>query len=101
MSTPSLTPETSSDREQALVLRKKVALATALFKDDGLSLTRAAKVAGTSLPEFMQHLSRSHIPVIQSSVDDVKKDVETLEAWLALPSAQRVRPRSNRRGNAQ
>jgi predicted HTH domain antitoxin len=61
----------------------RVALATALFKDGSLSLARAAKVADTPLPDFMQHLSRSGIPVIQGSAKEVRKDVETLEAWLA------------------
>ncbi len=61
----------------------RVALATALFKDGSLSLARAAKVADTPLVDFMQHLSRSGIPVIQGSAKEVKKDVETLEAWLA------------------
>ena len=59
------------------------ALAAALFKDGSLSLARAAKLAATPLPEFMQHLSRSGIAVIQGSAKEVRKDVETLEAWLA------------------
>jgi predicted HTH domain antitoxin len=63
----------------------RVALATALFKDGSLSLARAARVADMPLPDFMRHLSRSGIPVIQGSAQDVKKDVETLEAWLASP----------------
>ena len=36
------------------------------------------------VPDFMRHLSRSGISVIQGSAKEVKKDVETLEAWLAL-----------------
>lgn len=63
----------------------RVALAAALFKDGSLALARAAKVADMPLPEFMRHLSRSGIPVIQGSAKEVKKDVETLEAWLASP----------------
>ena len=59
------------------------ALATALFKDGSLSLARAAKLAEAPLPDFMQHLSRSGIAVIHGSAKEVKKDVETLEAWLA------------------
>jgi predicted HTH domain antitoxin len=61
----------------------RLALATALFKDGSLSLARAAKVADMPLPDFMQHLSRSGIPVIQGGANEVKRDVETLEAWLA------------------
>lgn len=58
------------------------ALATALFKDGSLSLARSARLADMPLPDFMQHLSRLGIPVIQGSAQEVRKDVETLEAWL-------------------
>lgn len=61
----------------------RLALATALFKDGSLSLARAAKLAEATLPDFMQHLSRSGIAVIQGGAKDLKKDVETLETWLA------------------
>jgi predicted HTH domain antitoxin len=61
----------------------KLAMAAALFKDGSLPLARAAKLADMPLPEFMQHLSRLGIPVVQGSAKEVKKDVETLEAWLA------------------
>ena len=61
----------------------RLALAAALFKDGSLSLARAAKLAEAPLPDFMQHLSRLGIAVIQGSAKEVKKDVETLEAWLA------------------
>ena len=60
----------------------KLALATALFRDGSLSLARAAKLADVPLPDFMQHLSRLGIPVIQGTGQEVRKDVETLEAWL-------------------
>lgn len=63
----------------------RLAMAAALYKDGSLPLTRAAKLADTPLPEFMQHLSRSGIAVLHGSAKEVKKDVETLEAWLASP----------------
>ena len=59
-----------------------IALATALFRDGGLSLARAAKVAGVSIVDFMQHLSRLGISVVQGTAEDAQKDLETLEAWL-------------------
>jgi predicted HTH domain antitoxin len=59
-----------------------VALATALFRDGGLSLARAAKVAGMPIVDFMQHLSRLGIAVVQGTVGDAEKDLETLETWL-------------------
>ena len=61
----------------------RLALAHALFKDGGLSLARAAKLAQLPLAAFMQHLSRLGTPVVKGSAKDVKADVETLEAWLA------------------
>ncbi len=60
----------------------RIALATALFRDGSLSLARAAKLAEMPLPDFMRQLSRLGIPVIQGSAQDVRKDMETLEAWL-------------------
>lgn len=59
------------------------ALATALFRDGSLSLARAAKVAEMSLVDFMQHLSRLGIPVVQGTAEEAVKDIETLETWLA------------------
>lgn len=59
-----------------------VALATALFRDGSLSLARAAKVAGMPLVEFMQHLSRLGIAIVQGTEEDAGKDMETLEVWL-------------------
>lgn len=58
------------------------ALATALFRDGGLSLARAARVAEMSLVDFMQHLSRVGIPIVQGSAEEAEKDIETLAAWL-------------------
>lgn len=59
-----------------------VALATALFRDGGLSLARAAKLAGMPLVDFMQHLSRMGIAVVQGTSQEAKEDIETLETWL-------------------
>jgi len=60
----------------------RLALAAALFKNGGWPLARAAKLAQTPLPEFMQYLSRSGIAAIQGDADEVTRDVNTLESWL-------------------
>lgn len=65
----------------------RVALATALYKDETLSLGKAAKLAGMVLVEFMQHVSRQGIPVIRGDGGTVKKDVRNIEAWLAESSS--------------
>lgn len=58
------------------------ALATALFRDGSLSLARAARVAELSLVDFMQHLSRIGIPIVQGTAEEVEKEIETLDTWL-------------------
>ena len=58
------------------------ALATALFRDGELSLARSAKLAEISLAEFIAHVSRLGIPVINQSAEEVKADLDTLEQWL-------------------
>ena len=64
----------------------RAALATALFKEESLSLGRAAKFAGMAIAEFMQHVSRLGIPIVRGTKESVRKDVKTLEAWLKKPS---------------
>jgi predicted HTH domain antitoxin len=58
------------------------ALATALFKDGDLSLARSAKLADTPLSDFIAHVSRLGIPVINQTADEVREDMDTLEQWL-------------------
>lgn len=59
------------------------ALATALFRDGHLSLARAARLAGMSFSEFVSHLSRLGIPVINLESKAAEADMDTLEEWLA------------------
>ena len=58
------------------------ALATALFKDGDLSLARSAKLANMPLADFIAHVSRLGIPVIDQTADEVREDMDTLEQWL-------------------
>lgn len=69
---------------QALPSRGLVSLASfsALFQEGRVSLARAAKLAELSLVDFMQHLSRQGIPVVQGVADEAEQDMETLETWL-------------------
>jgi predicted HTH domain antitoxin len=60
------------------------ALATALFRDGHLSLARASRLAELPLGQFVSHLSRLGIPVVNGSAHDANQDMETLEQWLAL-----------------
>ena len=58
------------------------ALATALFKDGELSLARSARLADMPLANFIAHVSRLGIPVINQTAEEVQKDMDTLEQWL-------------------
>ena len=59
------------------------ALATALFRDGALSLARAASLAGMPLGEFVRHVSRLGIAVVQLDADETRRDLDTLDEWLA------------------
>lgn len=61
----------------------RIALATALFRDGGLSLARGARMAQLSLAAFIAHLSRLGIPVVDMNEDETRRDIETLDQWLA------------------
>ncbi|ESQ15646.1 MAG: type II toxin-antitoxin system Phd/YefM family antitoxin [Thiohalocapsa sp. PB-PSB1] len=61
----------------------KPALATALFRDGNLSLARAAGLAEMPLSEFIAHLSRLGIPVVDLNAEEAAADLDTLDAWLA------------------
>jgi len=58
------------------------ALATALFRDGELSLARSAKLADTPLVDFIAHVSRLGIAVINQTADEVQQDMDTLDQWL-------------------
>ena len=58
------------------------ALATALFKDGDLSLARSAKLADTPLADFIAHVSRLGIPVINEKAEDAQQDMDTQDQWL-------------------
>ncbi len=58
------------------------ALATALFKDGNLSLARSAKLADMPLANFIAHVSRLGISVIDQTVDEIEDDLDTLDQWL-------------------
>ncbi|MBI2311530.1 MAG: type II toxin-antitoxin system Phd/YefM family antitoxin [Betaproteobacteria bacterium] len=70
----------------------RLALATALYKNDCVSLGRGAKIAGMALAEFMQHVSRQGIPVVKGDAGTVREDLKNLAAWRKKrPSLTRVR----------
>lgn len=61
----------------------RAALASALFRDGGLSLVRSARMAQMPLASFIAHVSRLGIPVVTHDASEVARDIETLDQWLA------------------
>lgn len=61
----------------------RAALATALFKDGGLSLARAARMAKMPLAAFITHVSRLVMAVVSHDANEVTQDLQTLDQWLA------------------
>ena len=60
----------------------RLALATALFQEQHLSLGRAANFAEIELAEFIRHLGIQGIPVVSGTAKSVADDIEFAEAWL-------------------
>ncbi len=65
----------------------RLALATALYRSESLSLGKAARFARMALAEFMRHVSRLGIAVVRGTPESVREDAKTLEAWLRKPSS--------------
>ena len=61
----------------------RLALATALYKSESLSIGRAAKVAGMPLEAFMLEMGRAGIPVIRGNAKTLREDLKNIRAWRA------------------
>jgi predicted HTH domain antitoxin len=61
----------------------RLALATALYSSESVSLGRGAKIASIPLADFMQHVSHEGIPVIRGNAKTLRDDLKNLEAWRA------------------
>ena len=57
------------------------ALATALYREQSLSLGQAARFSGLGTAAFIQHVSRLGIPVVQGDAAQVHEDAEAVETW--------------------
>ena len=56
----------------------KVALAVKLFDSEVVSLGKAAKLAGMSQSEFIDHLGALKIPVVQYSTDELESELKAI-----------------------
>ena len=57
------------------------ALATALYREESLSLGQAARLADLPVAEFIQHVSRLGIPVVRGTAARVREDAEVVATW--------------------
>ena len=61
----------------------RLALATALYRSESVSLGRGSKIAGIPLVDFMLHVSHGAIPVIRGNAKTLREDLKNVEAWRA------------------
>ena len=54
----------------------RLALATALYRSESVSLGRGARIAGTPLADFMLHVSQEGIPVIRGNRRTLREDLK-------------------------
>lgn len=59
----------------------RLALATALYKSESISIGRAARVAGMPLEAFMAEMGRAGIPVIRGNAKALREDLKNIKAW--------------------
>ena len=64
----------------------RLALAVALYKDESLSLGRAAEFSGETLADFVDHISRLGIPVVRGA-NTIREDMEALDERLGDDNA--------------
>ncbi|MBI1731231.1 MAG: UPF0175 family protein [Gammaproteobacteria bacterium] len=57
------------------------ALATALYRDESVSLGQAARIASLPVAEFIQHVSRAGVPVVRGTAAAVREDAKAVTAW--------------------
>jgi len=60
----------------------RMALALALYKEEALSVGRAAKFADMSPAEFMQYASKHGVATFRGNVRSTLEDAKSLDAWL-------------------
>ena len=70
----------------------RLALATALYRSESVSLGRGARIAGTPLADFMLHVSQEGIPVIRGNRKTLREDLKNLDAGGSSRGARRTRP---------
>lgn len=70
----------------------RLAIATALYRSESLSLGRAAEISRLPVADFMQHVSRLGIPVIRGDAATLREDVEAFAHWQKASSRRSPKP---------
>ena len=70
----------------------RLAIATALYRSESLSLGRAAEISGLPVAEFMRHVSRLGIPVIRGDAATLKEDMAAFAHWENASSRSSPKP---------
>lgn len=65
----------------------RLAIATALYRSRSLSLGRAAEISELPIAEFMQHVSRLGIPVVDGNAASLREDIEAISTWMNASSS--------------
>lgn len=65
--------------EDLIELGLRPSMAIKLFKEDVLTLGKAAKLAGQSIESFMERLSNVDIPVVSYSPTDISEELKDFE----------------------
>ena len=66
--------------EELLKNNIHVMLAESLYRAGSVSIGKAAKLAGQSVAEFSEYLSKLGIPVVDYSPDELDKELEYLQS---------------------
>ena len=64
----------------------RLALATAFYREQSISLGRAARFARLLLAEFVEYVSQLGIPVIQGTAASVLEDTDAIHEWRRTSS---------------
>ncbi len=59
----------------------RLALATALYREESISLGRAARFSGVPLAEFIQYVSQLGISVVRGTAASVREDMDAIHEW--------------------
>ena len=59
----------------------RLALATALYREESISLGRAARFSAVPLAEFIQYVSQLGIPVVRGTAASVRDDMDAIHEW--------------------